>query len=107
MPSTSLGTVWSSQVGPKFFIAYDVSAIKDASSVELEITRPNVFFLHQNAVGPAVEAGSTFTYGGARGKLAIDTKDLLNGAIYEMRIRALDSHGHALGFASDHIAFIK
>jgi hypothetical protein len=106
-PSTSLGIVWSSQVGPRFYVAYDVSAIDKASRAQLEITKPNIFFLHQNAAGPAVEAGSIAVFEGVRGRMALDTKDFLPGAIYEMRVRALDSRGNTVGFASDHIAFIK
>jgi hypothetical protein len=106
-PATSLGTLWSNQVGSSFEVAYDVSQIKNAARAELEITKPNAFFLRQNADGPVVEAGNVIPSNGTKGKIAIETKNLSNGLLYEMRIRALDSNGHPAGFASDHIVFIN
>jgi protein O-mannosyl-transferase len=106
-PATSLGVVWSNRVGSRFNISYDVSGIQNAVRAELEITKPNVFFLRQNADGPVVETDNVVVSEGTTGRIAVDTKNYSNGQLYEMRVRALDSEGQPVGFASDHIVFVN
>jgi hypothetical protein len=81
----------------------DASSLPGASSVVLEITRPNVFFALPNAINNDPSACLLKEYPETKSKIYLSIKDFPASGIYEARLRALNSQRQQVGFAGDHI----
>jgi len=84
-------------------LAFDVSKITGAASAVIEITRPNMFLDAHNSPYPSSLIGRQIAVQSEHGQFSIGLDDFSTAGIYELTIRALDSHGACVGLASDHL----
>jgi hypothetical protein len=74
-----------------------------AVAVQLEVTKPNKFFIVHNSAHAGTELGFTKSLFGNQGTFTLSKDDFPKDGIYQVRIRAVDRNGSPIGFASDHL----
>ncbi len=81
----------------------DATKIAGASSVIVEITRPNLLFESQNTTEECKVIMKTITSPSPQGKVELKRAYFPATGIYEARVKTIDTNGKLVGVAGDHI----
>jgi protein O-mannosyl-transferase len=94
------------ELNPKFNqaeITPDISRFENAKSLELEVSKPNQFFLIRNDPQRSQDVGQVRKTNPSEAKITLRLEDFPQDGIYDVRLRALDIVGKPIGFAGDNI----
>ena len=87
---------------PQRTVTIDATAIPQAASTEIEITRANLLFEEQNCTHFSKIAGSHYR-APLKGDITLKLNDFPAGGIYELRVWARNKADALVGLCSDHI----
>jgi len=98
-----LGYIELNQEHPSCQLSFDVTHMQQASSVCLEISKPNTFFDTANSQTPDSHVAISQQYPCRQGHIGLHRHDFPGSGIYQARLRALDQKKTPCGFAGDQI----
>lgn len=81
----------------------DASKVAGANAAFLEITRPNLLFESQNSAEECKVIMKTIALDSPQGHVVLKREFFPATGIYEARVKAVDTNGHPVGLAGDHI----